>query len=69
MRSTHVTAMLTKELNAAASSLHRAFNIARHHGDVDLAASLRKQQKGVADQITKLNGGPLKLTGAEILGS
>lgn len=61
-------AMLTKELNQASAALARAFNIARNHGDLDTAASIRKQQKRVADQITKINGGPLKLTGAELLG-
>lgn len=61
-------AMLTKELNQASAALARAFNLARNHGEIDLAASIRKQQKRVADQITQLNGGPLKLTGAELLG-
>ena len=61
-------ALLTKELNQASAALARAFNLARNHGELDLAASIRKQQKRVADQITKINGGPLKLTGAELLG-
>lgn len=60
-------ALLTKELNQASAALLRAFNIARTHGDLDLAASVRKRQKDVADEITKLNGGPLKLTAAELL--
>lgn len=61
-------ALLTKELNQASAALARAFNIARNHGSLDLAAGIRKQQKRVADQIIQLNGGPLKLTGAELLG-
>lgn len=61
-------AMLTKELNQASAALSRAFNIARTHGDLDMAAGIRKQQKRVADQIIKLNGGPVKLTAAEMLG-
>lgn len=61
-------AMLTKELNQASAALSRAFNIARSHADLDTAASIRKQQQYIADQITKINGGPLKLTGAELLG-
>ena len=60
-------AMLNRELSTASKALHHAFAIAADHGNLDLAASLRKQQMAVATKITELNGGPVKLTGAELL--
>jgi hypothetical protein len=60
-------ALLTKELSKASAALHQAFTLATQCGKFDLSRNLRQQQQAVADEITKLNGGPVKLTGAELL--
>jgi hypothetical protein len=60
-------AQINRELSAASKALHHAFALAASHGDLDLANNLRKQQIAVATKITELSGGPIKLTGAELL--
>jgi hypothetical protein len=62
-------ALLTKELSKASAALQGAFKLASFTGTLDLAKSLREQQRAVAAQITMLNGGPVKLTAAELLRS
>ena len=62
-------ALLTKELSKASAALQGAFTLASRHGQLDLAKSLRDQQLAVATKITLLNGGPVKLTAAEMLRS
>jgi len=60
-------ALLNKELSKASAALQHAFALAANGGDLDLAKSLRTQQREVATRITMLNGGPVKLTGSELL--
>lgn len=60
-------ALLTRELSKASTALHNAHVLAVHGNDLDLAAELLKEQRYVAGKITKLNGGPVKVTGAELL--
>lgn len=60
-------ALINRELSKASTALHHAFTLAANNGNLDLAASLRRQQRDVATKITELNGGPVKLTGAELL--
>lgn len=59
-------ALLTKELSKASAALHNAFTLATRHGSLDLAKSIRVQQQKVADNITTINGGPVKLTAADL---
>lgn len=59
-------ALLNKELSKASTALHQAFRIASTCNP-DLAKTIRRQQKLLADSIIKLNGGPVKLTGADLL--
>ncbi len=67
--STVENALLTKELSKAAAALHRAFTTARAVGRRDLANSLQRQQVEIANQINTLNGGPVRVTGPELLAS
>jgi len=60
-------ALLTKELNKASAALQQAFRLARYKGNFDLARSLERQQKTLADEIIKLNGGPVKLKAVDLL--
>ena len=60
-------ALLTKELSKASAALHHAFVLASRSGDLALAKSIRNQQKAVADNIATVNGGPVKLTGIELV--
>lgn len=62
-------ALLTKELSKASAALQHAFALARANGRRDLANSLQRHQVEIASQIIALNGGPVRLTGAELLGS
>ena len=59
--------LLTKELSKASAALHHAFKLASQTGNLDLAASLRRQQKSVADCIVALSGGPVKIAANELL--
>lgn len=54
-------AELTKELIRAQDALHNAFRAACRADDLDLAAHLRKERQLLADNITRINGGPVKV--------
>lgn len=60
-------AQITKELSKASAALHNAFALANRDGNLDLAKSIRVQQQQVADNITRLNGGPVKLKAGDLL--
>lgn len=62
-------ALLSKELVKASASLQRAFLVATNANRIDLARRIRTQQVNLAEEITRLNGGPVKLTGADLLSS
>lgn len=62
-------AEMTKELVRAQDALHRAFQVACEAGDVDLAADLRKKRVALGEQITAVNGGPVKMSKVELLGA
>lgn len=62
-------AEMTKELVRAQDSLHRAFQVACEVGDLDLAADLRKKRVEVGEKITRINGGPVKLSKTELFGA
>lgn len=62
-------AEMTKELIRAQDALHRAFQVACEVGDIDLAADLRKQRVTVGERITQVNGGPVKMSRAEMVGA
>lgn len=62
-------ALMTKELIRAQDALHNAFQVAVQTNDLDLAADLRKRRVAIGDTITKINGGPVKVRGTELLGS
>jgi len=62
-------ALLTKELSKASAALQGAFALANQCGNRNLASNLQHQQKAIAGEITALNGGPVKLTAAELLRS
>lgn len=66
MNATH-KALLSRELAKASTALHNAHTLAVSGGDMDLAATLLKKQMFVAKKITELNGGPVRVTGAELL--
>lgn len=60
-------AMITKELAKAQSALGNAFLMAANEGDLELAASIRKQVRATAEALTCVNGGPLKIHVTELL--
>jgi len=60
-------ALLTKELSKASAALQHAFALASRSGNFNLASNLRHYQKAIATEITGINGGPVKLTAAELL--
>ena len=60
-------AELTRALIRAQDALHRAFQVACTVNDLDLAADLRKRRQALGDTITKVNGGPVKISKAELL--
>jgi hypothetical protein len=60
-------ALVSRELAKASTALHNAHMLAVHGGDMDLAAALMKDKISVATQITALSGGPVRVTGAELL--
>lgn len=62
-------AELTKDLIRAQDALQSAFKVACRVGDLDLANDLRKRRLSLADTITKVNGGPVKISGSELLGA
>ncbi len=62
-------ALLTRDLHKAASSLHQVFAQVRARGDVGHAKRLQALQQAVAKEIVELNGGPLKMSGAELVGA
>lgn len=62
-------AEVTKELIRAQDAIHGAFQVACRAGNLDLAADLRKRRVALGDAITQVNGGPVKLTKAELLGA
>lgn len=59
---------ITKELIRAQDALHSAFQAACRANNLDLAADLRKQRKTLGEYITNVNGGPVKLSKAELVG-
>ena len=60
-------AEVTKELIRAQDALHSAFQAACKISDLDLAKHLREQRKSIGDTITRINGGPVRLTKPELL--
>lgn len=62
-------ALLNKELAKVQASLQRAGSIAANAKEHELAIRLAKRQRAIGDEITRINGGPLKLTGADLLNS
>lgn len=62
-------AEVTKELIRAQDALHNAFQVAAHAGALDLAADLRKRRQALGEAITKVNGGPVKVRGTELIGA
>lgn len=64
---TAAKAQITKELSKASAALHNAFSLASRDGNLDLAKSIRVQQQQVADNITTLNGGPVRLKAVDLL--
>ena len=62
-------AEVTKQLIRAQDALQNASQVAASNGDLDFAKSLREQRKQIGSQITKVNGGPMKVTGSELLGA
>lgn len=59
-------ALVTRDLSKASAALKNAFAVAANSGNLDLAKQLREQQKALAEQITTLNGGPIKLTATDL---
>lgn len=62
-------AEMTKELIRAQDAIHNAFQVACRINDLDLAADLRKRRVALGETITRVNGGPIKVSGAELVGS
>jgi hypothetical protein len=62
-------ALIAKELAKASAALGKTVASARYIGDAGLAAALTVQHKQIADHITRMNGGPVKLTTKEMLGA
>lgn len=62
-------ALLTKELSKISAGLERAKAIAANAHQHDLALRLNKRQRAIANEIIAINGGPVKLTGADLLRS
>ena len=60
-------AQITKELSKASAALSRAFSMASEFGDRDMAIFIKRQQIQVANAITGLNGGPVQVSGRELL--
>lgn len=60
---------ITKDLIRAQDAIQLAFQTAVAAGNLDLAAFLRKQRQQIGDTITKVNGGPLKISKTELLGA
>lgn len=62
-------AEMTKELIRAQDALHNAFQMACQVNDLDLAADLRQRHKAIGETITRVNGGPVRMSGSELLAS
>lgn len=62
-------AQLTKELIHAQDAAHSAFQEACKVGNLDVANAMRKCRKQIGEAITAANGGPVKLSKAELLGA
>lgn len=62
-------AEVTKELIRAQDALQNAFQVACRNNDLDLAKELREQRKALGAKITRVNGGPVKVSKTELLGA
>ncbi len=62
-------AEVTKELIRAQDALQSAFQVAWQNNDLDLAKDLREHRKKLGEKITMVNGGPVKVSKAELVGA
>ncbi len=60
-------AMITRDLQRAQSALTAARSMASHSGDFMLARKLRAQCEALGETITAIQGGPLKISVAEMI--
>jgi len=62
-------AIVTKELIRAQDALQHAIHVARQAGSADIAADLSLRRRGLGEAITQVNGGPVKMSAAELIGA
>ena len=62
-------AEVTKELIRAQDALQSAFQVAWQNNDLDLAKDLREHRKKLGERITMVNGSPVKVSKAELVGA